>query len=882
MKKLKFILLTIIWFTLGLTTQVAQAQNVQLIFDDKYFSSPSWNAIFGTNISDIYFNYNQNDWYWLFFIWTWITPTNTTLKIISGSNTYTVNCSWQLNGYYTTNFTDFWMFPLDSGTANKIYDTWINYITWWLFYECNKTGIYWYVEWKYWSNSENTLQIWAWLNDAHTNWANTSPLKLIYSTNFRNNNRWFSWIFLSNIVHESNVLPRFVRDVWIEQPATLTGTQTNPYYIVEAGQFLTNGLKIYAKTEKSWYTISYILTWFDTTWQPIYSTWFGLTTNNSNPPKLNNFYWYNYRNIPYVDGMASWTIIAKSWSTTLKTIWFVVSWADWNFHIEYNPLSEICTTWRIATISWANNPSSYQYQRWINTAWIAWTNRKYFTNERNGQAWIKLTNWTIITWESLYVNITNIDNTPPEIGITQYIPEELSGLHIKECANNWEQWAIRLFATDTWCAPWVPTIRIVDIRSQGEWSYDLGIPLNEAWIISRRCIASDGLWNESELNITITIENIPITWHDFIRSLTKNSNNRYTTSWDRKRLSNAHAWDCEDGSITAQRNACKKWWTISIIWTTWFIYTWSSNNTGYDECGFIISDWDGSTIITWRFYDCNNPIFEEICKPHATPEIISWTNFVEYENYENWTKKYTSWANVIVKLNAQWIDAISGYRVSCIQQEVYCTDLIEWVPNCNNNSMFCNKLNEFIDRFSGSIHKQPKICSNWSIKPARTEWKNYNNYTEDDTFNRNLITGSGCSVYDNIPYWSRDKWPRKFRVQIEDIQHRKSTITWTIIPVNYSTINEPPVLTWTSNEMCYETQIWTQVIRTCRSTQYANQQSFTAKIIANWATLNNWNIWLNYSHRNDPKLREILEHANYWKLLYFDSLNEWLISVVGN
>lgn len=867
MKKSKFILLTIIWFTLGLTTQVAQAQNVQLIFDDKYFSSPNWNAIFGTNISDIYFTYNQNDWYWLFFIWTWITPTNTTLKIISGNNTYTVNCSWQLNWYYTTNFTDFWMFPLDSGTANKIYDTWINYITWWLFYECNKTGIYWYVEWRYGANSENTWQIWAWLNNDHNNWASTSPLKLIYSTNFWNNNRWMSWMFLSNIVHESNVLPRFVRDVWIEQPATLTGTQTNPYYIVEAWQFSTNGLNIYAKTEKSWHTISYILTWFDMTWQPIYSTWFSLTTNNSNPPKLNNFYWYNYRNISYVGGMASWTIIAKSWSTTLKTIWFVISWADWNFHVEYNPTPEICATWRTATISWANQPSLYQYQWGTNTAWIAWTNRKYFTNERNGQAWVKLTNWTIITWESLYVNITNIDNTPPKVTIT-YNPTELwNTLHIPECS--W--WTIQITATDTWCAPWDTSVTIIP---QTRGTNYIVVPNDASWY-TREYVATDGLSNQITWEVSITVDNIPITWHDFIRSLTKAGNNRYTTSWDRKRLSNAHAWDCEDGSITAQPSTCKKWWTISIIWTTWFIYTWS---TGDDECGFIIDDQDGPITITWRFYDCSNPIFEEICKPHATPEIISWANFVEYPIHENGTKKYTSWANVIVKLNAQWIDAISWYRASCIQQEIYCTELINWNPQCNNNSAFCNKLNEFID----SLNEQPKICSNWSIKPARTEWKNYDEYTEDDTFIRNLITGSGCNIYSDIPYWSRDKWPRKVRVQIEDIQHRKSTITWTIIPVNYSTINEPPILTWTSNEECYETQIWTQVFRTCRSTQYANQQSFTAKIIANWATLNNWNIWLNYSHRNDQKLKYILDHPNYWKLLYFDSLNEWLISVVWN
>ena len=128
MKKTKKLLFAIAWIAITILSQKTFSQSI-LQFDDKYFKSEYWwNPIYTSNIAEITFNnsWDVYEWFWLFFIWTW-KSLSATLTI----NNSSITCYKQLNWYFTTNFTDYAMFPLDSSTQSQIHDTGIDYKAWW-------------------------------------------------------------------------------------------------------------------------------------------------------------------------------------------------------------------------------------------------------------------------------------------------------------------------------------------------------------------------------------------------------------------------------------------------------------------------------------------------------------------------------------------------------------------------------------------------------------------------------------------------------------------------------------------------------------------------------------------------------------------------------
>ena len=363
---------------------------------------------------------------------------------------------------------------------------------------------------------------------------------------------------------------------------------------------------------------------------------------------------------------------------------------------------------------------------------------------------------------------------------------------------------------------------------------------------------------------------------DFKRWLKTVDHNTFTTSWDRKKLSNC-TWEWENENITATAWDCNYWWvlTIDIDWDR-FTYTWT---TDHDVCSITLSAWDGQITVKWEFYYCTNPDYKETCKPHANPEIISWENFIDYKDFNSETRKYTSWTQVVVKLNAGWVNDLQSYRVSCIQQEIYCRELFERKPSCTEEQDFCTKLNTFLEWLKGKW-KTAKVCATY--ENARSERIDY---PDNDKFNRDIENSSGCEVVWDIPYGSRDQWPRKIRVQVKDTDWLTGDITGTEIPVNYSTGS--PTLTWTYTPTYDEViLIWSKPVKGERkkTLQHANNTNFTTTVIANWAQLNNGTVWLNHEYENEMITHNILRTSlsDGPKLLYFDDLHEWIISAFGN
>jgi len=897
MKKSKILSIILVLCALWMVTCITKAQ-WQLTFDNKYFSSPNWNPIYSDNISDIYFTYQWNDWYWLFLLWTW-TTTNTKLTI----NGNEITCNKQINWYLTTNFTNFWMFPLDEITQDKIQDNGINYITWWLYYECTwyngtKTGIYWYIKWTYWENWENTQEIRAWLTSDNNNRASTSPMELVYSTNFRNDNRSISGQFLSSLTQQSNVIPRFTRDVWIENN-TAIGTNENTYYIIDATQYSNAWITIYAKTEKPWYQIQYMLTWFDTNWRNIYVTWtdyLGVNAENT----LYGFHWYSTRHIPYVTEIKSWYVTAIFEDNTSKSFWFIISWGATNFALEIN-CYEVgdhceCTWWtNTAIITPTENANTYQYNRtW---SFITWQYQYIFTTHSTwGIVKIKSSDWDIVA--NLEYEEILIDTTPPSLAgeligrDTDQINTNSNDVDIPQCTTN--LWKVKIIATDEGC--WNEKIELNCTKNGNEcenpdgepkWrgpgnshteekEYSIELNTTKTGLNTYMFTAKDTVWNSNNITYTFNIIDTPITWQNFKRSLKIIDNNwyKYISTWNWKKLSKAHAWECEENDIEATEWVCNNGWIIIINGYN-FTYTW---NADYDECNITIKDSDGSTTIVWTFYDCSHHVEE--CKPRIKPEIIAWEAYVDYEDlwFQNSTLKYTSWVQVTVKLNAEWISEIVGYKASCIRQQEYCTKLIEWEPKCDWDA-FCNNLYTFIEDWK-LLWNEVKICDN-----SKKGWPNNRiDYPNTDEFLRNLQTSSGCEYVEDVPYWSRDQGQRKIWVEVIDEDGNKSNVTETSIPVNYTT--ESPTLKWTYEKNYEEiTYYWMfQTVEKKNTIQYANQASFTTTVKANWATLNNWEVWLNYEHENEISSYWILRRP--WnlmqKLLYFDDLNEWIISVFGD
>lgn len=833
MKKTKKLLFAIVWIAITILSQKTFSQTT-LNFDDKYFNAPNWNPIYTSNIAEITFNtpWDVYDWFWLFFLWTW-TDLTATLKIDNQS----ITCSKQLNWYFTTNFTDYAMFPLDQNTQNKIHDTGINYSGWWLFYECKKnywpknaiTWVYWQIIREYLSGTDkNEYKIQVWIGN--NNWADTSSLQLIYSDNFRND-----WRTLSGTINTStskwSVTPRFFGDVWITN-AIKSGTINDPLYIMTWSTFYNDSghYKIFARSSVSSKITKITLTWFDIDWQPhtsiiVVNTWL----NNISLPfyGYKDFYFPNIPNL--VSGTIATTISGSSWS---KTISFLISWVT-NIEIfSLSWMSDICTTWVTITILPNYNTGNRQYKRWDNNPRTTWNNIRTFTSNRSGQVQVQ-TSWTIISWENLFINITNIDNTPPTI------TQNNLNTWINQCESRTGDFTM----TDNECGSW----KLILQTNVNNYSTSWISPLTDTVTFAYDTLKNndfkiiytwqDSIWNNTWWEIQLAVIPANIDAQSFKREL-KIEDNMYSYSWNRKEITAVTWWSCDN--ITIKSYSCD-YGNIQIDWDILYFTSSIQDNNTIFTCDIILS-WDYSTkTITWIFIDCSNG--NELCTPRLSPIFTGWAKYSYYEN-KTWNfKKYTSWGNVIIEINWDCMTdgGCSGYRYSYIPQDKYCTHLTKITENIEALSIFYSRIN--------TQNLSSQICDN-SI-PARKERKNY---PESNTFD--IVIEDSHADY-NIPYNGKEEWRKVIRIEVSDKKGRISRASTDII--NHTTqnpiIESYPTQTFNNNPQC----------------QWINSDCIQITVTANWATIQNWQSWQNSTYKN-----QLTQFISGW-LMHFDQFNEWII-----
>ena len=217
-----------------------------------------------------------------------------------------------------------------------------------------------------------------------------------------------------------------------------------------------------------------------------------------------------------------------------------------------------------------------------------------------------------------------------------------------------------------------------------------------------------------------------------------------------------------------------------------------------------------SIIFTW-FTFSQNVDFE------AT--IIWWEKFIDYSwNANQWPQpntnrpsvKYTSWSNVTVQINS---DArLSWYRVSCIQPEKYCEQLVQWSLCDTYSNHLCDLRNDIL----GS--SEWYICS--SLKDARTERQPI---PRDWKLKRDLENWNDSCRYYDMPYWSKYQWERVVRIQVQDMDGNKSEKKSTDV-ITYS--KENPTI-----EPNNVNQIW-------------NATNMQITLTTKWWQLKKWTIWI--------------------------------------
>lgn len=894
------------WEWLDLDYEVLHAQ---IHFPIEYFTNTS---IISWNISEIKFP-EQFNWFWLFFLWTWKTV-NAKLNLINGEE---ITCHKQLNWYYTINFTDFWMFPLDADTLNITSGysatTWVNILAWWLFYDCHKLNnsgdfrkwVYGYIKREYWATTpKNQHEIRAWLwTDAHTR-ATTSPLSIVYSpVNNWNTARGLNGYFFSSLIGGASadmitVTPKFFGDVWFEDVPIIQDLNTVTY-ILDNETLTSEGYTLFLKSSFKWANAeSIIITGHD-------------IDGNTNVATINNepltntrndfwFLWYKGINfssssIAQLQNALTWEIkvkIVTGAAERTKKIFYAVTWPI--FKLSYNPEDTgMCTQKVTVKVLPSLNAGTRWYKRWnLYTSWALWYYSQEFTWNWSWQVQVRTPNnpfGRIYSWEELYLNLTNIDSSKPTmIMSTGFIWEDWY-IHTQwyECYTGFITGILQ--DNDCWSGNITVTIWEANWPNQMTWSeinyytWFGDIPsLNNYADKYISYSFTDLAWNNTAWTEKFRINNAKVVAHDLYLSIHKVWN-RYEGSWNRKSLANAYAGACEDVEIT--KVDCHQNWTI----TTWawhrLTYTYNWDNTNNLRCDIRISDWDRysnaspySTYgikIKWHFVDCDaNP---DECKPELTTTFVWWDRFIEYNENNvgdgltlpsitnaTETRKFTSWSNVEANVHiTKNVAQISRFRYSCIGTEyVYCDKLDTRSP-CSNLSTdyydICSSRSDFINNWGYT----PQKCDDWHIKsswkPTRISW---NGRDVDQSFRMDLE--SDCSISNQIPYQSKYEWKRQLWIEMEDVEGHVGH--WLVEANSWQrvlySIERPYIVSWHIDSSIYASTI-----------TGTNQPSFTVNVTAVGATLPQWEIWDDENALNSNSTR-----GQFLRILPPEIDNRWLQS----
>ena len=529
---------------------------------------------------------------------------------------------------------------------------------------------------------------------------------------------------------------------------------------------------------------------------------------------------------------------ANTWCNSMQNdTWFIVSWYD--------------------NISWL--PTEYLYWRWTSTQ----------SNGRTGENIIPINENDIIDiWIRDKAGNTSIfsgwiDNSSPNIlnqnqewewyecdSINAYIQA------LDEWCGNWE-----LLASFNW---W-PFKTWRTVSYQNFLTFDFVDTSSQMTGRVIPYIVKDSVWNQATWNLNLTWKNVPLQWNDFELNLAFwwGQNNHLTAEWNRREKSNASAWECE--TVTVTNIECNDWtWSIN-----WDIFSYISNNTHItlwwrEYCTLELYDWDTTKEITVTLSVCSN-----WCAPTLTPEIIWWSKFINrcYTNWVQWnwtfindpfcgqypqtkpsntvTKKFSSWNIIEINLNGHSDVPLYKYRVSCIEDDTYCSRLEErW------NDIWCDDIRYTLYILWVFPYTSPtlsemsqKNCRNFrnsitdnkgwlkcaKSEKARSEWKDY---PSNGIIERDLLNWSGCNS--NWGLWIPKSWERTVRIQIQNRNLQESEKEQTEI-VFYD--NTKPQATNTTN----------------------NERTINSNTISASININKWNLsyWI-FTDLNKTRLKEPL------------------------
>ena len=715
--------------SLGKRSRVIANFNVIIDIPNQYFSQTK---ILSENVDEIYFLNQRNNWFWLFFLWTWI---DGTFRITNLQQNETIICSKQINWYYSVSFHDFGMFPLDDGTRRDsawLAQSWITILNGWLYYNCKLNGVqytwvYGYIKWKHWSysNPENTHELRVWM-DSSGNWLPISPLEIIYSENSRNNNRALSGSFHSSIAKHWDVESRLFWDIWLTVSWQNLSTRSGKKLLIDYEYFWSNDFNVYVKSSIPWTQIQKFR--YNATvrtsgyWRKYgYGNYRPLWLSGSNiamdGTRTNMWFnWFYETGLQRSTGISNWYVVVsltnneKKWTEQIS---FELINTTPEITINRIPdASTLCTSGLIITATWNRNTQTikytikdepctnhyttdyeYDYTPW----WIFLDDDAY-----NNKYICFMAENDIDVWYTEY-QITWLDTTIPNI-------TSISTISWYECSDDWALWQI-ISNDNWWCwiiqlnyersgeivtVQWIPSTNgfIFNINETSNIAEDRDIPFTLV----------DTAGNQQTWVITLSRLDIPITWHNYAQSFRFNRDingnvNGIASEGNWKLKSEARAWSCE--TVQAEVIRCTNWaWNID--WDAISFFGTISTLQGWNwNCRLKIFDDDGSAEISVIMNgSCSSGCID------LSPQVVWWDNFVnrcftwdeesllskgingtflndaECNTFPQTNpstkriKKYTSWSTIQIELNpTKEGTPAQAYRVSCIQNETYCLNL---------------------------------------------------------------------------------------------------------------------------------------------------------------------------------------------------------------
>lgn len=569
---------------------------IKIVIPDEYFYPNT--AIYNENRDEIRFNDVWNNWYWLFFLGTWIQWSYN----ITNPHDEPITCTTQLNWYYTISFTDFGMFPLDQTTLSLVQrltgTIWVSQ-SWWLYTNCTiwnttyTTWVYWYIKWTYWMDwSKNIHEIRAWV-DNEWNRKTPSPLEIIYSENFWNVYRSLSGNFHSSLIKNSIVENRFFGDMWLYDRywnnIQAVWTLNDHHYFILYDDYSSDQMKIYTKSSMAWSKATIKLTWYDINWQQV-----SLNRNSKINETLENnrsnfgFYWLYRIDFPNDVGhkMRSWTInvtitnpaitFMNSWAIRSKTMDFLIQSETPKITITRDP-EGICATGITVSVTATENATiSYHItdsnlcDSTANYNFRGYTQPLSLTDDSYNNKYICIKAVAQNGSPTAYQNyqITNIDTQWPGVNFTNRNVNECTS--ITRSAN----------ATDT-CA-WVDSYSFSSISFGNDQRYNrtsntFYLTINDLWNTwgitkTQTLTVKDNFWHETTISQNITISDVVPTVHN----KSTDTINIWLQSWEYNFWNiftnfDAKEWICPAWDLTGILNSC----TDNAIWS---ILTWTNHN----------------------------------------------------------------------------------------------------------------------------------------------------------------------------------------------------------------------------------------------------------------------------------------------------------------